>query len=200
MRRGMRRRRRWTHWMPSWRQRWGGSAAAALACAAVLHACPRGFRKLLPRRWSERMRWRLLPSLRPACRAGAARGEGQGGRGTAAGGGGAGQAERAAQGGPRHKGGWLAGGDGAACEAAAGGVCVSASPAGRCAWRAGSLAGRLPARVAWLPALLQGGTLPKALEELIQDEQEEKADMELQVGVGVCGCVGRRACHACVGV
>jgi hypothetical protein len=34
----------------------------------------------------------------------------------------------------------------------------------------------------WLAGWVQGGKIPKALEELIKEEEEEKADQELQVG------------------
>ena len=39
---------------------------------------------------------------------------------------------------------------------------------------------------------MQGGKIPKALEELIKEEEEEKADQELQVG-GWAGLAGVRA-------
>ena len=48
---------------------------------------------------------------------------------------------------------------------------------------------------------MQGGKIPKALEELIKEEEEEKADQELQVGgLGwlACGLAGWLAgCLVC---
>lgn len=48
------------------------------------------------------------------------------------------------------------------------------------------------------PTCPQGGKIPKALEELIKEEEEEKADQEIQVGAGreLCGKLAQRW-HVC---